>query len=175
MNKRKLYSSETGFSLIEVTIGLVVTTILLITISFIVNFFVKANLQSQETVNDVQEGRRVMDVITNEIKFSDNYNSNQIIIEEYLNENEEVVSKSLEYVNSNNQNSKIYLSHIDDKVYMETDSDKIPLSSGSYITNLNFEFDPNDETNNTIIITIQLKNNTFSTTVRPLNPKPPEL
>lgn len=164
MGSKSIFYREKGFTLIEILIVLLLVAI----ISAVVFPVLYVSNQSYQfditTVEDVQQARRVIKRITDEINYVSPNNIFTI--------NPDLVnarSSILLYTNNTGNSCRIFLNRGSIFLRVAAQPD-IPITNQNTIQALLFAFDPVDAANRTISITITLRNGrSFTSNARQLN------
>lgn len=158
----RLFRCKNGFTFIEILIVLFITSIIAITMIPILNMSSNSNQYDVTTVEDLQQARRAIKRITDEINYA-NLN-NPIVINTNPSGN-----SLLNYNNSNGNACNIFLNG-GTIFFQQSSLAPVAITTQNTVRALQFQFNNSATDNRSIIITITLRNNkTVTSTARQLN------
>lgn len=153
---------ENGFTFIEILIVLFITSIIAITMIPILDISSNSNQYDVTTVEDLQQARRALKRITNEINYA---NLNNPIA---INTNP-LGNPVLVYNNSNGNACNIFLNG-GTIFFQQSPLAPVAITTQNTVQSLQFQFNNSATDNRSITITITLRNNkTVMSTARQLN------
>lgn len=153
---------EKGVTFVEILIVLFITALIAITVIQVLNVSINSNRFDVVTVEDLQQARRALRRITDEINYA--HIDSTITIN-----NDPSGNQMLNYNNNNGNPCTIFLNR-GTIFFQQPPLPQVAITTLNIVQALNFQFDGSSTDNRSVIITITLRNGrTIRSTARKLN------
>lgn len=158
----KFFQYEKGLTFIEILIVLLITSLIAITVIRVLRVSIGSNRFDVVTVEDLQQARRALRRITDEINYA--HIDSAITIN-----NEPSGNQRLNYNNNNGNPCTIFLNR-GTIFFQQPPLAQVAITTQNIVQSLNFEFDAASADSRSINITITLRNGRIiKSTARKLN------